>query len=121
MIRIVFITLGTLSLGLGILGIFLPILPTTPFVLLTAYCYARGSKKFYHWFIKTKIYKNHLESFIRNRSMTLKSKLTILSFASFMLLFPLIIIDNRIVRIFIISLCIYKYYYFFTQIETIKD
>lgn len=121
MIRILFIILGTLSLGLGILGIFLPILPTTPFLLLTAYCYARGSMRFYHWFIKTKIYKDYLESFIQNRSMTLKSKLTILSFASFMLLFPLIIIDNWIVRIFIITLYIYKYYYFFTQIETIKD
>lgn len=52
-VRILLIVCGTLSLALGILGIFLPVLPTTPFLLLAAACYARSSKRFYHWLMNT--------------------------------------------------------------------
>ncbi len=116
-----YIILGTLSLGLGVLGIVLPVLPTTPFLLLTAYCYARGSQRFYDWFTATKIYKNHLESFVQSRSMTLKTKLSILLTASFMLMFPMIILDNLYLRLFIAFLYFYKYFYFFTYIKTIPE
>ncbi len=47
--RLLFAALGHLSLLLGIVGIFLPLLPTTPFVLLAAYCYSRGSERFHRW------------------------------------------------------------------------
>ncbi len=47
--KIILIIAGSISFGLGILGIFLPLLPTTPFLLLTAACYAKSSKKFYDW------------------------------------------------------------------------
>ena len=110
-----------MSLGIGVVGIFLPLLPTTPFLLLTAFCYAKGSEKFHDWFTSTWIYKKHLESFVTNRSMTLKTKMTILLTASTMLLFPLIIIDNTVVRIVIIFLYFYKYFYFFKFIKTIPS
>ena len=121
MIRIIYLIVGSVSLGLGILGIFLPVLPTTPFLLLTTYCYAYGSEKFYDWFTNTEIYKKHLQSFVKNRSMTLKTKLTILLFASCMLLFSLILIESIIMKIVILLLYIYKYYYFFNYIKTIKE
>ena len=119
-IRVLYIIAGSLSLALGVIGTVVPILPTTPFLLLTAYCYAKGSDKFYNWFTSTKIYKKYLESFVKNRSMTLQTKCVILSTASLMLLFPLFILDNIYVRGLIIFLYIYKYYYFFTKIKTIK-
>lgn len=119
--NILHIIVGTISLGLAILGAFLPILPTTPFLLLTAYSYSRGSKRFYHWFISTKLYKKHLDSFVKDRSMTMKTKMTILLSASVMLLFPLIFIDNIYIRGFIAILYIYKYYYFFTKIKTVPE
>lgn len=118
MIRFFFLIVGSLSLVLGVVGVFLPLLPTTPFLLLTAFCYARGSQRFYDWFIQTGIYKKHLESFVQKRSMTLQTKLTILLTASTMLLFPLIIIDNLHVRILIAFLYFFKYFYFFTYIKT---
>jgi len=120
-IRVVYIVLGSMSLGIGVIGIVLPLLPTTPFLLLTAFCYAKGSKKFHDWFISTWIYKKHLESFVTNRSMTLKTKMTILGTASTMLLFPLIMIDNTVVRIIIVCLYFYKYFYFFKFIKTIPS
>ena len=92
--RIIFIILGFISLLLGIIGTLLPILPTVPFLLLTSYCFARGSKKFDDWFKSSKIYKKYLESFIINRSMTLKQKICVSTCADRMIAFPLIILDN---------------------------
>ncbi|HSD61334.1 MAG TPA: YbaN family protein [Burkholderiales bacterium] len=48
-VRLLFAGLGTLFVALGILGFFLPVLPTTPFLLLAAGCYARASGRFYNW------------------------------------------------------------------------
>ncbi|MDH4300313.1 MAG: YbaN family protein, partial [Dehalococcoidia bacterium] len=47
---------GTLSTGLGIIGIFVPILPTTPFLLLAAACYMRSSERFYRWLINNRVF-----------------------------------------------------------------
>ena len=48
-VQVAFAALGTLFLLLGIIGIFMPILPTTPFLLLATACYARSSRRFYNW------------------------------------------------------------------------
>ena len=118
--RIIFIILGFISLLLGIIGTLLPILPTVPFLLLTSYCFSRGSKKFDDWFKSSKIYKKYLESFIINRSMTLKQKIFVSTFADIMIAFPLIILDNLYIKLFLIAIVIFKYYYFIFKIKTIK-
>ena len=59
--RILYIVLGCLSLGLGAVGAVLPILPTTPFLMAAAFCFARGSQRLNTWFLGTRLYKNYLE------------------------------------------------------------
>lgn len=59
-------------------GVVLPILPTTPFILVAAFCFARSSDRLNGWFKGTKVYKMVLEGYMTKRSMTLRSKLTIL-------------------------------------------
>lgn len=117
--KILYLTIGCISLALGLLGTILPILPTTPFLLLTSFCFAKGSQRFHDWFTQTKVYKNHLESFVTTRSMTLKTKICLSAFASTMLLFPLIFIDIIGVKLLIICLYLIKYYYFIFRIKTI--
>ena len=114
-----YITLGFIALGLGLVGVILPILPTTPFLLLTSFCFAKGSERFHVWFTNTNIYKKHLESFVRERAMTLKQKVVLLSFVNFMLAFPLILFDVLPMRITIIVLIIIKLYYFIFRVKTI--
>jgi uncharacterized membrane protein YbaN (DUF454 family) len=70
--------LGIIFLALGGLGIVMPFLPTTPFMLLAAFFFARGSKRLNEWFRTTRLYRKHLDSFMKRREMTLKAKLTII-------------------------------------------
>ena len=115
-----YITLGFLALGIGLIGVILPILPTTPFLLVTSFCFARGSERFHTWFTNSNIYKKHLESFVKERAMTLKQKVVLLSFVNFMLDFPLILVDVLPMRITIIVLIIIKLYYFTFKVRTIS-
>ena len=117
--KVVLIILGFISMGIGIVGIVTPILPTTPFLLLASFFFAKGSKRFHDWFISTKIYKKYLESFVKSKAMTLKNKFTILLPVSLMLIITFIFVNNLYARLVIVILFIGKYLYFFTQIRTI--
>lgn len=69
---------GFISFGLGMIGVALPVVPTVPFILLAAFCFARSSERLDTWFKGTKLYHQVLESFVNRRTMTVKAKLTIL-------------------------------------------
>ena len=69
------IALGTLSLALGVLGIFVPLLPTTPFILLSAALYARSSKRFYHWLIYNKWLGRYIRDYREGRGVPLGAKI----------------------------------------------
>ncbi|MFS0862872.1 YbaN family protein [Fredinandcohnia sp. 179-A 10B2 NHS] len=119
--KLFFILLGFICLGLGIVGIILPIIPTTPLLLLASFLFVKGSDRFDHWFKGTGLYKKHLEGFVKKKEMTLKQKLTILLFADAMILIPLITLDSTLLRIFLVLVIIYKYYYFITKIKTVPQ
>lgn len=119
--RYIYFVIGMISFVLGAIGVILPILPTTPFLLLAGFCFARSSRRVHDWFLQTKMYQKHLDPFVQKRAMTLKTKACILGFASFMLAFPLILSDNLYLRIFIIFLYVFKYYYFIFRIKTISE
>lgn len=119
--KVLYVTVGLIALVLGAIGIALPILPTTPFLLLASFCFVKGSKRFDEWFRGTKIYKKHLETFATNRAMTMKQKVTILLFADIMIAFPLVIIDNLHVKILLALVIIFKLYYFIFKVRTISE
>jgi len=67
--------LGTLSLALGIIGIFVPGLPTTPFILLTAGLYMRSSDWLYKWVINNRFVGSYVQNFQKSNSIPLQTKL----------------------------------------------
>lgn len=119
--KYIYFVLGLLFMGIGCIGIVLPILPTTPFLLLALFLFAKSSKRAEAWFMSTKIYQKHIDSFVKERAMTLKTKISLLAFASSMLLIAFFMMDNIFGRITIILLIFFKYYYFIFRIKTIKS
>lgn len=115
-----FIALGFLFMAIGAVGVFLPILPTVPLLLLASVCFAKGSKRINDWFKSTDLYKNNLEDFERDRSMTLKTKLCIMIPVTIMLMIAFFMMENIYGRITIIVLLVIKYYFFLFWIKTKK-
>lgn len=76
--RLIFLIAGCVCLGLGCIGIVLPVLPTVPFFLTTVFCFSQSSQKLHDWFLGTKLYKNNLEFYVKGQGMTTKTKAKIL-------------------------------------------
>jgi len=72
--RWVLIIVGSFFAGLGILGIFLPLLPTTPFLLLAAACYIRSSERLYNWLMNNRWIGRYIKNYLEGKGVPLKSK-----------------------------------------------
>jgi len=75
--RMFYIILAIISLVLGTIGWFIPILPSVPFIILAAFCFGRSSQKLHEWFIGTSVYKNNLQAYVEGRGMTVAAKVRI--------------------------------------------
>ena len=73
--RNLLIVIGTVSVVLGMIGVFLPVLPTTPFLLLAAVCYARSSRRFYHWLLTNRWCGEYVRNYREGRGISLKQKI----------------------------------------------
>ena len=76
--KVFWIILGCIGVGLGSIGVFLPILPTVPFLLLATFSFARSSERLHKWFVNTKLYKKNLESYVQGKGMTIETKVRIM-------------------------------------------
>ena len=119
--NLLFVVFGMFFMIIGMVGVVIPVLPTTPFLILASFFFAKSSPKFDSWLRNTKVFKDYAEDFIRDRSMTLKRKIKLMMLSDFMLAFPLIILDNIYIKLFIILVILFKYYYFIFKIKTIKS
>ena len=116
-----FIVLGCLSLGLGAVGAVLPILPTVPFLMLAAFCFAKSSEKLHNWFVATKLYKKNLESFVQGKGMTMKTKIRIMVTVTILMSIGFIMMHAVPVgRIILGFVWIFHVLYFIFGIRTLK-
>jgi len=90
--KYLYVVFGIILFGLGVIGTVLPLLPTTPFMVLAAVCFGKSSEKLYTWCVSSKFYKKNIEGFVNKRTMTPKAKIlliasiTLLMSTSFILL-----------------------------------
>ncbi|MBN1161827.1 MAG: YbaN family protein [Dehalococcoidales bacterium] len=68
-------TAGTACVGVGIAGIFIPVLPTTPFLLLAAYCYMRSSSRMHRWLLNNRFFGSYVRNYIEGKGMPLHLKI----------------------------------------------
>ncbi|MDE8333504.1 YbaN family protein [Erysipelothrix rhusiopathiae] len=108
--------IALLFLGLALLGVFLPVLPTTPFLLCASVFGAKSSDRFHQWLTHTSVYQNHLDDFVTKHTMKRKSKQKILILATLMMACAFYFSKNFYARIIIGLLVLFKYYYFIFKI-----
>jgi len=107
LIRGVLIAAGSLFVGLAVLGIFLPLLPTTPFLLLAAACYARSSKRFYNWLLNNRWFGNYIKNYREKKGVPLRVKLLSISLLWITILFSVaFVVDIFLVRIILILIAV---------------
>lgn len=120
-LRIVWVAAGFLCLVCGTIGVVLPILPTVPFYMATVFCFTKSSKRLHDWFIGTKLYKKHLESFVEKKEMTLKTKLSIMSTVTIVMAIGFVMMDSVPVgRICLGIVWVGHVLYFAFRIKTLK-
>ncbi|MDD2436613.1 MAG: YbaN family protein [Massilibacteroides sp.] len=94
--KLIYIFIGTVCLVLGAIGLFLPLLPTTPFWLLTCWCYLRSSERLYNRVMANRYFGSYMEDYMVHKAIPLRAKVMALSimwlsmlFTSFLLIDPL--------------------------------
>lgn len=118
--KLFYIICGFICIGLGAIGIVLPGLPTTPFLLLALFCFTKGSEKIHLWFLQTKLYKKYLQEYDEKRAMTMKQKITILAISFPFTLFAFLTLPHIGGKIAVAVLVVIQYWYFFFKIKTLE-
>ncbi|MDE7333440.1 MAG: YbaN family protein [Lachnospiraceae bacterium] len=119
--KVLLVIIGCIGVGFGALGVVLPILPTVPFLLLAAFCFARSSERLNNWFTGTKLYKNNLESYVKGKGMTRKTKIKIMVTVTVLMTIGFIMMDQVLMgRIVLACVWVFHILYFVFGVKTIK-
>ncbi len=126
LIRLFWISLGSIFVGIGTIGIFVPGLPTTVFLILASACYIRSSERLYNWLIKNKTFGKYIKDFREGKGMPQRAKITALSMMTIFVLlavlpFSPIAIPNNTMRIIILAVGMIGFYYVSFRVPTKKD
>ena len=117
----IYIVLGCIGVGLGAIGAVLPLLPAFPFLLLAAVCFAKSSERLHNWFINTKLYKDNLESYVKGKGMTWKTKIRIMIIVTLTMTIGFIMMSRvPIGRILLAVVWVFHILYFIFGIKTLS-
>jgi uncharacterized protein len=121
LINFLLILAGSISVLLGIIGIFVPILPTTPFLLLAAACYIRSSDKFYSWLINNRWLGKYIQDYREKRGMKLSSKVLSISMLSVSIMYAVIYATDILILRIVLLLIAVSVTYHLISIKTLRS
>lgn len=117
--RYVLIALGIVFTVIAFTGAVLPLLPTTPFLILAAICFTNSSRKFKIWLESTQIYKNYVENLKKYKGYTMKEKIRILIILYIVVGFSIFMISNLYIRIGLMIMVVIQTIVLFTFVKTL--
>ena len=120
-IRAIYLVLAFLFLGIGIAGIVLPILPTTPFLLLTAAFFAKSSARFHKWFVSTKLYAKYIDQALNRKAMTKETKRKAMATLGIIFLAGFLFSPVWYAKAIIVVIAAGHLYYFLAKIKTVEE
>jgi len=101
------VVLGFLSLAIGIFGIVIPLLPTTPFLLLSAACFLKGSDRMYRWLMNHKLFGEYIRNFREKKAIPLRTKILAVSLLWITILFSIFfMVESIYLRIMLAAIAI---------------
>lgn len=107
--KILLVILGCIGLGMGAVGVVVPLLPAFPFLLLAAFCFTRSSERLNNWFRGTKLYKNNLETFVHGKGMTWKTKIRVMIIVTALMAFGFFMMDGIFVGRIVLA-CVWVFH-----------
>jgi len=120
--KFIFILLGTISLAVGVTAIFIPGLPTTPFLLLTAWLYTKSSERLYRWLISSRLIGPYILEFKKNKGMTRRTKIQAIGTMWVMItISTLFLIDGLLIKLILVALGIVGTVVMGWMVRTVKD
>lgn len=117
--RNILLGVAWISLILGGIGIFLPLLPTTPFILLSAFCFQKSSEKFHQWILDSPVFGKYIRDYQEQKGITLKNKIVAITFMAVGMSFSAYKVPNTYMRISLVIIFIAVSYHIF-KIKTLK-
>ena len=120
--KVLYLILGFIGLVLGFIGALVPLLPAFPFLLLAAFCFAKSSERLHNWFIYTKLYKNNLESYVKKKGMSKKTKIKIMVMITILMSIGFIMMHRIwIGQLILFFVWLFHIYYFVFRIKTLNE
>lgn len=113
------ITMGVLFTVIGFVGVVLPLLPTTPFLLVAVICFSKSSERFETWLVNTKVYITYVESFKNNKGYTLKNKFKLLISVYIVVGFSIFMIDHSLIRVGLVIMVTIQTIVLLTVVKTL--
>ncbi len=120
--KIIYLTIGFIGLGLGVVGAILPLLPAFPFLLMAAFGFGKGNERLHDWFVSTNLYKANLESWVKEGGMNKRTKIRVMVVITLTMIFGFVMMDEVPVgRIVLLIVWIGHVIYFRYGMKTLAE
>lgn len=117
--RYLLLGIGGIFTLLGFAGAVLPLLPTTPFLLVAVLCFAKSSDRFHDWLIQTKVYQAYVEDFRKHRGYTMKKKIQLLISLYIVVGYSIWMVDVTMIRLGLLVMVVIQTVVLFTWVKTL--
>ena len=120
--KYLYAAVGCMGVGLGAVGAVVPLLPSVPFLLLAAVCFAKSSDRLHDWFIGTRLYRSNLESYVKGKGMTRRVKFRIMAVVTLTMSVGFLMMSRVPVgRMILVGVWVFHILYFVFGVRTLRE